>query len=60
MMPAVAGDSAASSAATSTSPLESDGISRTFMPHMVAVAGFVPCAASGTMISVRAMSPRAW
>ena len=30
------------------------GSSRTVQPHMIAVAGFVPCAASGTMISVRA------
>ncbi len=34
MMPAVAGDSAASSAAISTSPSGSEAISRTFMPHM--------------------------
>ena len=59
MMPAVAGDNAAPSAARSTSPSASVGISRTFMPHIVAVAGFVPCAASGTMISLRAWSPRA-
>ena len=38
---------------------QSTGISRTTQPHIVAVAGFVPCAASGTMISVRARSPRA-
>ena len=37
----------------------STGISRTTQPHMVAVAGFVPCAASGTMISLRSRSPRA-
>ena len=28
-------------------------------PHMVAVAGLVPCAAAGTMISLRFRSPRA-
>ena len=41
------------------SPFGSVGISRTVQPHIVAVAGFVPCAASGTMISVRARSLRA-
>ena len=41
------------------SPSASVGISRTMQPHIVAVAGLVPCAASGTMISVRARSPRA-
>ena len=60
MMPAVCGPTAARSASRSTSPSGSDGISLTVQPHMVAVAGLVPCAASGTMISVRARSPRAW
>ena len=59
MMPAVLGPTAAASAASSTSPSASTGISRTTQPHMVAVAGLVPCAASGTMISLRAPSPRA-
>jgi len=35
------------------------GFSRALQPHIVAVAGLVPCAACGTMISLRARSPRA-
>jgi hypothetical protein len=36
------------------SPFLSQGISLTLQPHIAAVAGLVPCAACGTMISVRA------
>ena len=57
--PAVCGPTAARSASRSTLPSRSVGISRTVKPHMVAVAGLVPCAASGTMIScARAVAAR--
>ena len=59
MMPAVCGPTAALSESRSMSPLASVGISCTVQPHIVAVAGLVPCAASGTMISMRAKSLRA-
>ena len=59
MMPAVFGPSTPLSASMSTSPSGSVGISFTTQPHMFAVAGLVPCAASGTMTSVRPVSPRA-
>src|SRR5512136_2623395 len=45
MMPAVCGPTTACSASRSMSPFGSVGISLTVHPHMVAVAGFVPCAA---------------
>jgi hypothetical protein len=60
MMPAVFGPTAAFSFSTSTSPLASVGISCTVMPSIAAVAGLVPCAASGTRISVRPRSSRDW
>ena len=53
MIPAVCGPTAALSASRSTSPSGPVGISTVVQPHIVAVAGFVPCAASGTMISRR-------
>ena len=59
MMPAVFGPTAPLRASRSTSPSLPVGISITLQPHMVAVAGLVPWAASGTMISSRCDSPRA-
>ena len=53
MMPAVCGPTTLRRASTSTSPSGPVGISTTSQPHMVAVAGLVPWAASGTMIWVR-------
>ena len=59
MMAAVAGPTAAFKASISTSPFASQGISLTLHPHIAAVAGLVPCAACGTMISLRPISFRA-
>ena len=60
MMPAVCGpDRGAQRLEVDVAVGVDVGISRTTQPHMVAVAGLVPCAASGTMISLRARSPRA-
>ena len=50
---AVSEKTAAFSASMSTSPSGPVGISFATQPSMVAVAGFVPCAASGTRISLR-------
>ena len=58
MMPAVLGPSMPRSTSTSTSPSLFVGTSRTTQPHCTAVAGLVPCAASGTSISLRSLSPR--
>ena len=52
--PAVSGPTAARSASRSAP----DGMLMTWKPHIAAVAGFVPWAESGTMIFVRAVSPR--
>ena len=51
------GTEASRRAARSTSPSAPVGISRTWKPHITAEAGLVPWAASGTRISVRAVSP---
>ena len=56
--PAVSGPTAARSASRSTQPSTPDGMLMTWKPHIAAVAGFVPWAESGTMIFVRAVSPR--
>ncbi len=40
-------------------PLASEGTVTTWKPAIAAVAGFVPCAESGTSTFVRAVSPRA-
>ena len=42
MMPAVRGPTTLRNASMSQSPSALTGISMTFMPHIVAVAGFVP------------------
>ncbi len=47
-----------SSAARSTFPRASEGISTTRSPTMAEVAGLVPCAESGTKTTLRALSPR--
>ena len=56
--PAVSGPTAARSASRSTQPSSPEGMFTTWKPHIAAVAGFVPWAESGTMIFVRAVSPR--
>ena len=58
MMPAVFGPTAFFNASKSISPSGPVGTSTTVQPHIVAVAGLVPCAASGQIISVRPWSPR--
>ena len=60
MIAATSGPSFAFSAATSTRPPASAGIGSTSKPIAAAVAGFVPCADSGTRTRLRvAASPRA-
>ena len=59
MTAAVVGPSAARNASRSTPPSAADGMFTVRKPAIEAVAGFVPCAESGTSTSVRAASPRA-
>ena len=61
MIAAVCGPSAARKASRSTPPSGAALIETVLRPAIVAVAGFVPCAESGTSTSVRPVSPReAW
>ena len=53
MIAAVRGPSAARNASTSTPPSGADGMVTVLKPAIEAVAGFVPCAESGTRTSVR-------
>ena len=58
MNAAVSVSSAAFNASRSTSPCSLLGIVTVSQPHIVTLAGFVPCAVSGMMTFLRA-SPRA-
>ena len=60
MRPAVSGPTAWRRASRSTPPWGLEGMDTTWNPAMVAEAGLVPWAASGTRILVRALSPRDW